>query len=338
MRICIVGAGAVGGVLGFRLATAGHAVSLVARGAHLAAIRRDGLGHLGRDGVLRRATGVRAVDRAGEAGPQDLVVLAAKAHQIPALAPDLPALLQADTPVVALQNGIPWWYFHDHGGRLAGTRLESVDPGGIVSRHIEGRRVVGSVAWGAYDIPEPGVVRGGDTPRDRFPLGEPDGSASPRLAAIARTFEDAGIRAPILPDIRAEKWFKAWGNAALNPIGALTHATLGQMHDFPAANALARALMAEVEAVAHSVGVAFPVSLEERLASSGALGAVRTSTHQDVEAGRRLEIDALVGVVGEIGRLTDTATPRLDALYACCRLLDHVMAEGGLRIVAQPTA
>lgn len=338
MRICVAGAGAVGGVLAFRLAEAGHDVCVIARGAHLAAIRRDGLGHLGRDGVLRRTAGVRAVERAGDAGTQDLVVLAMKAHQISAIAPDLPALFADETPVVALQNGIPWWYFQGHGGGLEGTRLETVDPDGIVSRHIDARRVVGSVAWGAYDVPQPGVVRGGDTPRDRFPLGEPDGTVSERVAAIARVFEDAGIRAPVLPDIRAEKWFKAWGNAALNPIGALAHATLGQMHDFPPANALARDLMAEVEAVARSVGVTFPVSLGERLASSGALGAARTSTHQDVEAGRRLEVDALVGVVGEIGRLTGTPTPKLDAMHACCLLLDHVLATGKVRIATLPAA
>ncbi|BBK41147.1 2-dehydropantoate 2-reductase [Allostella vacuolata] len=336
MRICIVGAGAVGGVIGHRLATAGHAVSLIARGPHLAAIRRDGLGRLGPDGVLHRAPAVQAVERPAEAGPQDLVVLAVKSHQIPPLAPELPALFGADTPVVALQNGIPWWYFHRHGGALDGSRLESVDPDGVVSRHVEGRRVIGSVAWGAYDIPEPGVVRGGDTPRDRIPLGEPDGTSSERVAAIAATFAAAGIRAPVVPDIRAEKWVKAWGNAALNPIGALAHATLGEIHGFAPSRALARNLMAEVEAVARSVGIAFPMGLDDRLANSGTLGAVRTSTHQDVEAGRRLEVDALVGVIGEIGRLTGTPTPLLDAMHACCRLLDHVMAENRVRIATLP--
>ncbi|BBK30809.1 2-dehydropantoate 2-reductase [Stella humosa] len=336
MRICIVGAGAVGGVLGFRLATAGHAVSLVTRGPHREAIDRDGLGHLGRDGAVRRATSVRAVAQVAEAGPQDLVILAGKSHQIPPVAPDLPALFAADTPVVALQNGLPWWYFHCHGGALEGTRLETVDPGGIVSRHVDGHRVIGSVAWGAYRIVEPGVVEGGDSERDRFPLGEPDGTVSARVEALSRMFAEAGIRAPVVPDIRAEKWFKLWGNAALNPIGALAHATIGQIYAHGPARELARNLMVEVARVAGSVGVAFPVALDARLANSAALGAVRTSTHQDVEAGRRLEVDALVGAVSEIGRLTDTPTPLLDALYACCLLLDQVIADGRVRIATEP--
>jgi 2-dehydropantoate 2-reductase len=337
MRICIVGAGAVGSVLGFRLATAGHAVSLVTRGAHLDAIRENGLAHLGRDGVLRRVREVRPAARAAECGPQDLVVLALKAHQIPAVAPELPALLDADTPVVALQNGIPWWYFHDHGGRHAGTRLETVDPGGVVSAHIPGSRVIGSVAWGGYDLPEPGIVRGGDSERDRFPLGEPGGGDG-RVRRVAEVFAEAGIRAPPVADIRAEKWLKAWGNAALNPIGALAHATLGEIHDFAPSRALAMRVMGEVQAVAESVGVRFPVSVEERLRSSGSLGNVRTSTHQDVEAGRRLEIEALSGVVAEIGRLTGTPTPALDALHACCLLLDKVIARRGVRIETRPRA
>jgi 2-dehydropantoate 2-reductase len=335
MRIAVVGAGAIGGYLAAKLALAGHEISVLARGAQLDAIARDGLTLIDRDGNEQRARGLRASDRLADLGPQDVVLLALKAHQIAAVAPGL-AALGADTPVVAMQNGIPWWYFDRCGGPREGQRLQTVDPGGLIAAHLSPERVIGCVAFKAAEVLKPGVVGHTVTANDKFPLGELDGRSTARVLAVSQALQEAGIAAPVVPDIRAEKWFKLLGNLAWNPICALTQATVIEVCAIPEGRELCLAMMREGTAVAASLGVTVRGSPETRMKRADEVGAVRPSMLQDAQAGRRLEVDALVGAVVELARLTGTPVPVTEAIHACAKLLSSVIEQRGVRIAPQP--
>lgn len=319
MTTCIVGAGAIGGLIGARLALAEEPITLIARGAHLAAIREHGLKLISADGSEQTARNVASTDKIREAGEHDLVVLALKAHQISEVADELPSLFGADTVVVTVQNGIPWWYFQKHGGEFDGRRLESLDPDGTIERNIEARRIIGSIAYPAADKPEPGVIR--HIEGLRFPLGEIDGAKTDRVKAISGLFGRAGFRAPVLTDIRAQIWLKAWGNLSFNPISALTGATLAEMCRFPPTRKLAADMMGEAKEIAEKLQITFRHTIEQRIEGAESVGEHKTSMLQDVEAGRPLEVEALVGVVAELGRLSNTPTPSIDAVYSCVKLL-----------------
>ncbi len=327
MEICVVGAGAIGGLIGARLALAGEDVTLIERGAHLAAIQRDGLKLIMSDGDELVARTVKATDDMGRAGPQDLVILAVKAHHIPAMARGIRKLFGPETAVVTVQNGIPWWYFQKHGGEFEGRRIEAVDPGGIIEASIEADRIVGCVAYPAGAVVAPGVVR--HTEGNRFPVGELDGSQSERVSMISECFINAGFKSFVLDDIRSEIWLKLLGNLSFNPISALSHAPLVDICQFLPTRELATKMMIEAQNIAHKLGIAFRHTIEKRLAGAEGVGKHKTSMLQDVEAGRALEVEAMIGAVVEMGRLTNTPTAHIDAVYACVKLLDKVMVEDG---------
>jgi 2-dehydropantoate 2-reductase len=289
----------------------GEEVTFIARGANLAAIRAHGMRLIEEDGTQVDARAAKATDRPAEAGPHDVVLLTLKAHQVGAIAPVLQQLCHETTSIVTMQNGIPWWYFHKHGGEHEGKPFVSADPDGVIARSIDPARVIGSVVYPAANLIEPGVVQ--VVEGNRFSLGELDGATTPRIQAIAASLIKAGFKAPITRDIRAEIWLKLWGNLSFNPISALTHATLADICEFPLTRALATQMMSEAQAIAGKLGVSFKVSIEKRIAGAQAVGAHKTSMLQDVEQGRPLELQAVVGAVVELGRLTGTATPAIDA-------------------------
>ncbi len=338
MRVCVVGAGAIGGYLAGKLALAGHEVAVVARGAHREAIRQQGLVLVDQHGNVQRARVECVGDDGVSPGVQDVLILTVKAHQIAAIAPDLVPFLGEQTPVVALQNGIPWWYFHRHGGPFEGRRLESVDPGGAIERCLPVSHVCGAVAQKAAEVSEPGVIRHTVTEADRFPLGEPDGSRSARIEAVSALLEQAGIAAPISSDIRTEKWFKLWGNLVWNPVSALTQANVLEIHGSSGVRQLGVTMMLEAQAVALRLGIAIPGTPQARMARAVQVGAVRPSMLQDVQAGRPLEIEALLGAVVELADLTDVPIPSIAAVYACTQLLDSVIVEHAIRLRPQPSA
>jgi len=323
VRLVVVGAGATGGFLGACLARAGHDVTLVARGAHLEAMRRRGL-------VVRTAEGEFIVrpdctDDLDAVRGADVAFLAVKAHAVAPLAPRLGKLLGPATALVTLQNGLPWWYFRRHGGPLEGTRLETVDPDGVIERHLDARHVVGAVVYAATSVVEPGVVE--HLEGTRFTIGELDGSRSDRCQALSTALAEAGLRCPVRSDIRKEIWLKLIGNAVLNPLSALTRASLAAIGGDPGARAVALDAMAEAVRVAGAVGVELDLSVEQRMEGAARVGEHRTSMLQDVEAGRPLEVDALVGAVVETGHLVGLELPRLEMLYACVRLLDRSLRD-----------
>jgi 2-dehydropantoate 2-reductase len=332
MKICVVGAGAIGGLLAVRLAEQGHEVSVVVRGPHLAAIRAGGLKLLAEGG--ERVAKVRATDRIAELGIQDLVFLTLKAHQLGGVAPELKALTGPHTTLVTAQNGIPWWYFFKHGGPHEGTVLQSVDPGGIVAANVDVDRVLGSIIYPAADIVQPGVIR--HIEGDRLSLGEIDGSDTERLRAAAQVLRQAGFKVRISSDLRAELWVKLWGNCTFNPISALTHATLVDICQFGPTRALAERMMGEAQAIGEKLGVRFPVTLERRIAGAEAVGKHKTSMLQDVEMGRPLELAALVGSVLELGEITGLPTVNLTAVHACAALLARTLQESGGRLRIEP--
>jgi 2-dehydropantoate 2-reductase len=334
MKICVVGAGSIGGYVGVRLALAGEEVTLIARGKNLEAIRAKGMRLTMGDGTDHIAPGIRATASFAEAGPQDVVILGMKAHQVEPVARELRHLLHDDTVVIPMQNGIPWWYFQRHGGAFEGRAIDAVDPGGRIMRAIDPRRLIGCVVYPACELVAPGVVR--HIEGDRFPLGELDGTATERVQRVADTFVRAGMKAPVLDNIRAEIWLKLWGNLTFNPISALTHSTLVDICQFPPTRELAAAMMREAECVANALGVTFRVSLEKRIAGAEKVGKHKTSMLQDVEAGRDPEIDALVGAVIELGRLTGTPTPHIEAVFALVKLLGRTMQEEKVYIRAHP--
>jgi 2-dehydropantoate 2-reductase len=334
MNIAIVGAGAIGGYLGTKLALAGEEVTFIARNRNLEAINANGFTLQLDDGSALHASTVRAVQRCAEAGPQDAVLLTVKAHQVRDLLPELRGLFGPETAVVTMINGIPWWYFHKLAGAHEGRGLESVDPGGELAAHIEPERVIGSVVYPAAELVAPGVVK--LIEGNRFTLGEPDGERTPRVEALSQALMRAGFKAPVSRDIRSELWVKLWGNLSFNPISALTHATLDDICRFPASRALAAAMMTEAQAVAEALGVRFKISLEQRIAGAEAVGAHKTSMLQDVEHGRALELQALVGAVVELGGITGTPTPSIQAIYAATLLLGHTLAQQHARLQLQP--
>jgi len=325
MKIAVIGAGAIGGLVGARLALAGEDVTFVVRGANLRAIRERGITLVEHDGTRHTARDVRATDRYDEAGPQDIVILAMKAHQVEAVAHDVQRLFGPETVVVTMQNGIPYWYFHRHGGPLAGTVVRSVDPEGVVSALVPAERVLGCVVYPASELVEPGVIQ--HIEGDRFPVGELDGSDSERARRVSECFARAGFKAPVLDNIRAEIWLKLWGNLSFNPISSLTHSTLVDICQYPPSRELAANMMREAQAVANRLGVEFRVTLDKRIAGAEKVGKHKTSMLQDIEAGRAPEIDALVGAVIELARLTETPVPHIDTVYALVKLLARTMSE-----------
>lgn len=320
MRICIYGAGAVGGFLGTKLASAGHRVNVVARGATLEALRRHGL-RLESDGVLQRAE-VRAVEDPAELGEQDLVILAVKATALASVARSIAPLLGPDTVVLTAMNGIPWWFFDGFGGEYAGARLAAVDPDGAIGAAIPSRQVLGCVVHGSFSLLEPGLVR--HWFGKRFIIGEPDGGKSRRLGEVAQLLGSAGLEIECSAKIQEDIWFKLWGNMTMNPISALTGATCDRILDDPLVNRLCLDVMGEAARIGARIGCPINQSGEARMAVTRALGAFKTSMLQDLEARREVELDALVGAVHEIGRLTGEATPNIAALLGLARLQARV--------------
>ena len=319
MKITVIGAGAIGGYVGVKLALAGEQVTFIVRGANLEAIKTRGMKLVVNDGSELVATDVVATADYAAVGPQDLVILGMKAHQVVNVASEVPKLFGPQTVVVPMQNGVPYWYFHDHPGKFQGYRIESVDPSGAIGANIPAQRVVGCVVYPASELIAPGVVK--HIEGDRFPVGEPNGTCSTRVMRISECFIKAGFKAPILDNIRAEIWLKLWGNMTFNPISALSRATLAGICQFPLTRALAAQMMIEAQTIANSLGITFRVPLEKRIAGAEKVGHHKTSMLQDVEARRALETDALLGAVVELGRLTATPTPHLDTVYALTKLL-----------------
>lgn len=322
MRFLMAGAGAVGGYIGAMIARAGGDVTLFARGPHLAAMRQRGIRVLSAEGDFEAYP--RVIGVLEDAGDTDVIVLGVKAHGLTQLAPQLKPLMRENTVVVSTQNGLPWWYFQTGADDFANIRLERVDAGGVIAASIDPARVIGALVYFATEISEPGVIR--HIEGNRIALGEPDGTKSQRVRAIADAFIKAGLRAPITARIRDEIWVKMLGNAAFNPISALTRATLRQIAREAGTATLAREIMAEVEAVAARLGVRMPVSIDQRIAGAEKVGEHKTSMLQDVEAGRPLELEAIIGAIVELGERLGIATPRARVVYACARLLEKCAA------------
>jgi 2-dehydropantoate 2-reductase len=316
MKICIFGAGAIGGYMGAKLAEAGADISLVARGPHLAAMQAGGL-TLIEEGA-RKTHAVRASANAADLGVQDYVIVTLKAHSVPPVVGAMQPLIGPNTTVVWGVNGLPWWYFHKVGGPLEGTRLASVDPGDVQWSGFGPDRMLGCVVYPAAEVSEPGVIN--HIEGNRFSLGEPDGSKSDRATRLSEALQAAGLRAPVRPRIRDEIWVKLWGNLSFNPISALTPATLEVLCTDPGTRGVARAMMLEAQTIAQTLGIKFPIDVDRRIDGGAAVGAHRTSMLQDLDAGRPMEIDALVSAVQELGRLTDTPTPTIDTVLALVRL------------------
>ena len=316
MKICVFGAGAIGGYMGAKLAQAGADVSLVARGPHLKAMQENGLRLIEEDGET--TVQVTASDNAADLGPQDYVIVTLKAHSVPPVVGKMQPLIGDDTTIVSGVNGVPWWYFHKIGGELEGTRLESVDPGNAQWDGFGPDRVLGCVVYPAAEVIEPGVVK--HIEGNRFSLGEPDGSKSERALALSKALSAAGLKAPVRPKLRDEIWVKLWGNLSFNPISALTHATLDVLCTDPGTREVARNMMLEAQTIAEKLGVKFPIDVDRRIQGGADVGAHRTSMLQDLDQGRPMEIDALVGSVQELGRVTDTPTPTIDTVLALVAL------------------
>ena len=319
MKICIVGAGAIGGMLGVKLALTGHDVTLILRGANLEAVKQNGLMLLEENGNELLAKPIKATSNISDAGVQDVVILGLKAHQVAAVAADLPQLMHSTTRVVTMQNGIPWWYFYKLAGDYTNMPVRAIDPDGVIAKYIPIDSVIGSVVYPASEVIRPGVIK--VIEGNRFTLGEIDGSDTPSIRAISDAFKVAGFKAPVSTDIRSEIWLKLWGNLSFNPISALTHATLEDICLYPPTRELAASMMTEAQAIGQKLGVQFKVSLEKRIAGAQAVGQHKTSMLQDVEQGRALELQALVASVMELGQITQTPTPTIHAVYALASLL-----------------
>jgi 2-dehydropantoate 2-reductase len=319
MKFLIAGAGAIGAYVGARMAQAGLNVTLFARGPHLRAMQEHGVRVKSVEGDFDARP--KVVGTLEEAGPVDVVLLGVKAHGLPQLAPQLKPVLGPDTTVISTQNGVPWWFFQGFGGSWEGTQLERVDPGGVISNAIEARRVVGSLVYFATEIVEPGVVR--HTEGNRISLGEPDGTRSDRCRRIAEALNAAGLRCPVTARIRHEIWVKILGNVAFNPISALTGATLVQMVRDPGVCALVRNIMSEAEAVAAQLGLELPITIEQRIAGAEKVGEHKTSMLQDLEAGRPLELEAVVGAVVELGECMNLPMTHTRVVYSCTKLLSE---------------
>ena len=319
MRFVIAGAGAIGGYIGARLAKAGADVVLFARGPHLRAMEERGLRVVSPDGDFEVRPAVTG--DLSTIGTVDVIFLGVKAHGLTALAPGLRQLYGPNTVVVSTQNGIPWWYFQGYGGELEGLHLDRVDPGGVIAAAIEPRRVVGSLAYFSTDIAEPGVIH--HTEGNRISFGEPDGTRTERTKRIAEALIAAGFRCPVTTRFRHEIWVKLLGNVAFNPISALTGGTLEELARHPDVSAVVRQLMAETEAVAGRLGIELPISIDQRMAGAEKVGAHKTSMLQDFEAGRPMELEAIIGAVVELGERLGAAMPATRTVYACAKMLDE---------------
>ena len=330
MKFCIVGAGAIGGFVGAKLAAAGEDVTFIARWKNLDAIRARGMTVKFHDGSVLEAKTVKATDSFAAVGHVDCVILALKAHQVESVVHQLEPLFGPKTTVITMQNGIPFWYFVNHGGDLAGTRVETVDPHGVCLEGIPNARIIGCVVYPATELVAPGVVQ--HIEGERFPLGELDGSQSNRIKDLSDIFAKSGLKAPVLDNIRNEIWLKLWGNLTFNPISALTHATLVDICENPFGRALATNMMREAQAVAEKLGASFRVPLEKRIEGAAKVGKHKTSMLQDVEAGREIEIDALVGAVVELGIRAAVPTPTIQAVYQASKLLAATMKQDKLAI------
>lgn len=315
MKVCIYGAGAIGGYVGVQLKRAGVDVSLVARGPHLEAMKKNGLKLL-IDGE-ERVEHIPCSDNPAELGPQDYVIVALKAHSVPGVVDAMQPLLGNDTAVVTAVNGVPYWYYYKHGDKLEGKTLESVDPGGKQWNGLRPERAIGCIVYPATEVVEPGVIK--HVYGDKFPLGEPSGEITERVTKLSEAFAAGGMRAPVMPNIRDELWLKLWGNLCFNPISALTHATLDVIASDPGTRAIAKAMMLEAQEIAVQSGVNFRVGVERRIDGAGAVGAHKTSMLQDLERSRAMEIDPLVTVVQEMGRLAGIPTPTIDIVLALVR-------------------
>jgi 2-dehydropantoate 2-reductase len=321
MKICVYGAGAIGGYLGHALAGVdGVELSLIARGAHLEAMQKNGLTLVSPEG--QSTVPVTATDDPAELGPQDYVVIALKSHQAWSVAEALQPLLGPDTAIVTCQNGVPWWYFHKLGGEFEGRRLDAVDRNDRQWNAFGPERAIGCVVYPATEITEPGVIK--HVYGDKFSLGEPDGSQSQRCLQLSQALEQGGLRAPVLDDIRSEIWLKLWGNLCFNPISALTGATLDIVATDPGTRQLAHRMMAEAQEIAERLGASFRVDIERRISGAAKVGAHRTSMLQDLDAGRALEIDALVTAVQEMGQIIGASTPAIDGVLALVQQLATV--------------
>jgi 2-dehydropantoate 2-reductase len=334
MKFLIAGAGAIGAYVGARMARAGFDVTLFARGPHLRAMQEHGVQVKStEDDFVAKPTVAGSLE---EVGPVDVVFLAVKAHGLPQLAPQLKAVLGPETIVVSTQNGIPWWYFQGFGGEWEGLRLERVDPGGVISSAIEGRRVVGSIVYLATEIVAPGVIQ--HIEGNRISLGEPDNSRSERTRQISESLVASGLRSPITTRLRQEIWVKALGNASLNPVSALTRATIVQMVRDPGVCSVIRAIMEEVEAVSNKLGMELPISIDQRMAGAEKVGEHKTSMLQDLEAGRPMELEALVGAVVELGERVGLPMSVTRTVYNCTKLLAQSAARSSLSIASASPA
>src|SRR5439155_12391513 len=310
-----VGAGAIGAYVGAALDRGGADVTLIARGPHLRAMQDRGVRVLSPRGDFEARPA--ATDDLAAAGEAEVVFVALKAYSLPALAPQLGAALAPGATVIAAQNGIPWWYFQSHGGPLEGTVLESVDPGGAITRSIPPKAVVGCVLYASTEIVEPGVIR--HIEGTRFAVGEPDGTLSERCLRISEAFKAGGLKAPVEERLRDQIWLKLVGNVAFNPVTALTGATLGELATVPEMVELLRGIFAECAAVAARLGIEFPVSLERRLQSGFEVGGHKTSMLQDLEAVKPLEIDCLTRALLELAAMLDVPAPQTRAVHACVK-------------------
>ncbi len=323
MDIAVVGGGSMGTLLAHRLIEAGEDVTLIDRNGRLRDIRENGLRLTDLEGVTRVVYPQKMCQDFREAGPHTLVILATKAHDLPGLAEGIGSLLHSESTVMTIQNGIPWWYFQRMPHKAC-TQLTSLDPDGALERHIPAEQIVGCVAYPAAMMTDDGTVV--HVEGDRFPLGELDGEIRPRTRQIAATLENAGFRSRLLEDIRSELWLKAWGALSLNPISALTHATMSGICEHKEARDLLARMMEEAQTVAEALGVTFRHTIEKRIAGAHAVGPHKTSMLQDAEAGREMEVEALIGAVVELSRITEVPVPSIEAVYACVSLLNEQIA------------
>ena len=323
MKIAIVGAGAIGAFLGAKLALSGENVYLIARGAHLQAMQTHGVQVKSPEGDFEAHP--NATDDYESVGPVDFVFLTVKAHSLTEIAPQIAPLLGPETAVVSAQNGIPWWYFHSHGGPFDGTAIESVDPGGVVAQAIDPSRIIGCIIYPSTVIVQPGVIE--HIEGNRFSIGELDGTSSDRCKTLAAALIGAGLKAPIRSRIRHDLWVKLLGNVVFNPMSALTGATLEEMATHPESSAIARAVMAEADEVAVALGIRLPLTIDQRMDGARKVGVHKTSMLQDLESGRPMELESVVGVVIELGEKLGLPMPHTRTLYSCTRLLSQVRAN-----------
>jgi 2-dehydropantoate 2-reductase len=324
MKVCIVGAGAIGGYMAVRIANAGHNVSVIARGPHLAAIKDRGMKLIEENDEFV-AENLTATEFVGELGPMDVVLLALKAHQIVPIVNDMSVLLGPNTVIVTLQNGIPWWYFQNFAGDYANQVVETVDPGGLLFNSIDPDRLIGCIAYPATTISKPGVIQ--HIEGNRFPVGELSGMKTERVQMVSDLFAESGFKSRIIDDIRSEIWLKLWGNLTFNPISALTHSTLVDICQFPLTRQLAAEMMTEAQTVGERLGAHFRIPMEKRIAGAESVGKHKTSMLQDVEAGKPIEIESMLGAVIELAEVTGVQTPTLRAIYACVSLLDKTLSQ-----------